>query len=153
LTYATAQAGVAAVIAKLSGYDVTTNVRENDYRALDSGENAVVLRRGTSTHEDLTFHGTNRTVLNKHRVKAEIWIPLRIDHKTQRDTMVSVYDTLRTQILKWPKLDAVSGVTNSSVSEVSEPEEFTFGKGRSKRWWRAVINVDVEEITETALSE
>ena len=155
MSYATVQAGVSAVIQKLSGYD-TSNVKENDFRALDAGKNAVVLRRGTSRHEDLTLgsgSGNTRTVRNRWRVKVELWIPQRTDHSTQRSDMVTVFDAIYTQLLKWPFLDGVSGVTDSKVTDAGEPEEFTFGKGRSKRWWRQVINVDVDEIAEITLSE
>lgn len=149
MTYKVVQTAVSTVIQKISGYS-STNVVVDDYRTLNKGEmKVVILRRGPSTREDLTM-GSPRTVQNEWTVNAELYIPFEDETKELADDIIVEAQKIVDEIDKWPQLDAASGVIDSRIEEVSEPEEWLLGRSR---YWRQVITVGATEIVEVTLSE
>ena len=152
MSYKTVEDGVAVIIKKISGYD-DNNVSQGDNRILGRGKiKAVVLQRGlTNPREQLTM-GSSPAMMNRWVVNAELLIPFTTSAQEVPTTVRDETQKIVDEIDKWPKLAGVSGVLDSTILFIPEPEAWDLGDGPG-RWWRQIIPISIEEVTEAVRSE
>jgi len=147
MSYVTIEDAVATVIRKVKGYSLA-NVSVGDNRRIAEGvEQAVILRRGgPSTRRLLTLGDCWET---RWVVNVELYIPVSDEIGTIRRTIDTEMQKLLDEFDKWPFLDGTSGVNNAEAISVAEAEEYILGS----RWWRQVITLQVDELTEAVRAE
>ncbi len=145
MSYATVQAGYAAVIRKISGYD-TANVLEGDFRVMGHGKTSmVVLSPGP-------FRQAEATIRNAHLMTWQTFIALYVLYKGEPNTTLAALITERQKIIdeinKWPFLDGVSGVMYSLVLDGGEVE-----KDEGSQFYRQVMIGETREMLTFTRSE
>lgn len=152
MTYATIQTAVAGRIKQATGF-YYANVSEGDYSIFSKGlKKAAVLRKGTSQSRRLSVTANSAyPVESVHTVNVEVYVPYRTNSKTTRANLIIETNRVVQELRKWPDLNSTSGVLDSSVTDVAEPEEGQFA-GSEFRFWRQVIAFRVKEVETVTVS-
>jgi len=146
MSYETIQAGLLAVIRKLTNY-TSSNTSLADYRYLQRGyDKIVVLRPGAFTRERTGFRGGKE---NTWDIIVELFIKYQDDAQAQnavRDERQDIID----KVDEYPKLDATSGVLIADIISGAEPTPVFAEDGSGPHFIMAEMTCRViEDITVT----
>lgn len=149
MTYAVVEAAVAAVVRKVTGY-TTANVGQGDALKLAAGvaRAAMVYRGPGGTSEPISL-GNPRTVRNVWTVVVDVYVPG--NGRSVADTQAALQtevDSVKTELEKWPRLDAAAGVVDAVPSVGAEEPMVAVGE-----MWLQPVYVTVTELETVTASE
>lgn len=154
--YPTVQTAVYDVLLKLADYNAD-NVSEYDTRLLATGvDKAVILRRGNSGkaqsgQQDVLGGDQFRYVREDDWVvRLELYVPIQQGVLETRAMIGVEMQVILDHLDTWPALDQTPGVLGTGADQVGEPEEWLVGDAR---WFRQIIELDVEEHAEVLVNE
>ncbi len=150
MSYGVIQTGVTALIKNIAGYDAN-NVNEDDFRAIKIGRDKfAIVRRGDNSSREFLTMGNPTTVKNVWSVLINVFVPFSTGRADVSEEVNVEAQRILDELDKWPKLNGVTNVTNAEAKIVNSPDEYKIG---NSMWWVQDIEVLVDEIVETTLSE
>lgn len=132
MSYAVIEAGIATVIKKHTDFSAS-NVFQGDFRGLGKGLARLVV---------ITFNSTSKAGLSlKNEIhtwvtNVDIFIPWRGEAYELEQRITTESQKIQDEFGKYPRLDGVAGVIDSSMSAGARPDVMTIKKTsyRGKRY-------------------
>ncbi len=157
--YPIVQTAVYDVLLKLPDYNAD-NVSEDDYRILGNAGIAkgVVLTRGNSGNsqsgqQDILGGDRLRFVRRDDWVvNIELFVPIQTDVLAARASIAAEMKVITDHFDTWPALDQTAGILGTGADQIGEPDEWE-AVSADMRWFRQVIQLNVEAHTEVLVNE
>ncbi len=156
MTYEGVQTQVLTLLQLMTEFD-SGNSAESDFRTLAHGKQqyGVLLKGATgkpgkSGQLDVINGEKAYWRRDDYTVEVHIFTSFVTDQLATRATLTALADAVEAHFDKYPDLDSYSGIIDSRIDQVAEPDEWTVGAGA---YWRQIINIEVVEISKVFLSE
>lgn len=156
MSYAGVQTKALALIQGMSEFDAN-NSAESDFRLLAHGKaNYAVLLKGATGKPgksgQLDVANGNKSYVRRddYTVEIHLFTLYETDAATTRAAVTTLADAVEGHFDKYPDLDSYTGIIDSRIDVVGEPDEWNVGGGR---YWRQVINLEVVELSTVLLAE
>ena len=156
MTYETVQTQVLSLVQGMSEFD-SENSAESDFRYLAHGKSSYAIllkgdtgKPGKSGQLDVSDGKKSYVRRDDYTVEIHIFAMYVTDTLTTRALLTTLADAVEGHFDKYPKLGDFTGIIDTRIDVVGEPDEWSVGNGR---YWRQIINVEVVELSTVYLAE